>query len=97
MEEGLYYTAPSDESFADMKQAALSIWNEYEDPYRTEKVDRIKDIKNLWDNFMYIFAMFDPDNQRKCVQRLKEETKKDLLERLKDGGTPEYIINQMGL
>lgn len=91
----LYYVAPSDEVFEDMKAAATVIWNRYDNPYRTEKLDRIKDIGNIKDNFMYIFAMFDTSNQRACASLLKKETLNELRSRLRDGGNDENYISQI--
>lgn len=67
----LYYTAPSEEYFKEMKMLATEIWNSYDDThgYAYEKISRIKDIQNIEDNFMYILAMFDPPNQAKLLSR----------------------------
>jgi len=94
----LYYTAPSDEAFEDMKQACIKVWNEAAShpSYLEEKVNRIKDIVNVQDNFMYMLAMFDIGNQQKVSFLLKEETKQAVHKRLVAGGSPEFIINQMG-
>lgn len=91
----LYYTAPSDEAFEEMRGAALALWQTYDDPYLTDKQGQIRYIKNVQDNFMYIFAMFDNINQRKIVQGLSEETKKALWERMVDGGTPDYYLQMI--
>jgi len=84
MSQELYYTPPSDEVFNEMKQLAIDLWNTYDNTYwyADEKVDKIKDIENIWDNFMYIFAMFDSDNQSKIMfwasEIVREETRKRL-------------------
>lgn len=88
----IYYTPPSDESFEDMKTAALQVWNSYEDPYRTEKVNRIKDIENISDNFMYILAMFDINNQKKVGKLLTEATKEDARDRMLSGGMMDWEL-----
>ncbi len=93
--QNFYYTAPSDAAFDDMKTAALTIWNTYDDPYRSEKVNAIKNILNIRDNFMYMFAMFDGFNQRKCADLLKIDTRHDVRERLRAGGAGEYQIMQI--
>lgn len=82
----LYYTEPLQESFEDMKSSAIEIWNQYDNTYGyvDEKVNQIKDIKNIKDNFMYIFAMFDMNNQFKLVQKLKPHTRVALRDRLFD-------------
>jgi len=84
----IYYTPPSDESFNDLKSNAISLWSTLgdEESYRREKIDRIKNLQNVKDNFMYIFAMFDSVNQVRLVSRLKGKTLDDLNERLVDGG-----------
>ena len=93
----LYYTAPSDESFEDMKQAAIKLWPQIDSDhdlygYATEKINSIKDIGNVSDNFMYIFAMFDWVNQRKVAGMIKESTKSDINDRLIDGGSGYLLI-----
>lgn len=67
MSQELYYTPPSDEVFGKMKAAAIQIWQGYDDTYgyATDKINAIKDIQNIQDNFMYMFAMFDDENQAK--------------------------------
>lgn len=91
----LYYTPPSDEAFQEMKDAALAVWENYKNEplYYAEKTTRIKDIQNVGDNFMYIFAMFDMNNQRKCADKLSPETKEAVRLRMRDGGNPDYLIN----
>lgn len=95
LEQNNYYVAPSDESFEDMKRCAIAIWNTYDDEfgYATEKINAIKDLKNISDNFMYMFAMFDIENQRLCWDRLKESTRKELVERLE----PDYLETYLNI
>lgn len=93
----LYYAAPSDEAFDEMKEKAIEIWSKYGEPYKSEKLARIKDIKNISDNFMYMFAMFDMDNQAAVVLKLSEPTKKALRERLVDGGNDRFYLLAIGL
>lgn len=93
----LYYTAPPQKAFDDMKQAVTEIWNGYEDPYRSEKLARIEHMQNIQDNFMYLFAMLDHINQGKVVKMLKEETKQELRARMVDGGNEEWHIAALGL
>lgn len=90
----LYYTAPQDHCFEDLKKSAMQVWEEVaSDPsYLEEKVDKIKNITNMGDNFMYIFAMFDTNNQRTCALFLKPETIEELRIRLIDGGMPYWQI-----
>jgi len=92
MEAKLYYTAPTDEQFDELKAKALEIWESYEEPYRSEKADYVRTVGNVKDNFMHLVAMFDIFNQRKLAKALSDETKKAVRERMLDGGAPEYII-----
>ena len=93
-EAKLYYSAPTDEQFNELKEKAIIIWNKYDNQfgYVDEKVNRIKDLKNIQDNFMYIVAMFDCNNQRLLAISLSDETRKAVRDRMIDGGSPlEYI------
>ena len=85
--DDLYYEPPSNQVFEEMKRLAIEIWNTYSDEfgYRSEKVDKIKDLENAGDNFMYIFAMFDHINQSKLIASASSELKKEILDRLPDG------------
>ena len=69
--EKLYYTAPSDEIFEEVKQKAIEVWSGYDNQYGyvDEKVGQIKDIKNIQDNVMFIVAMFDSNNQKKLAEK----------------------------
>lgn len=93
----LYYTAPSDEAFEDMKKACLEVWNSKgnEGGYRDEKVSRIKDIKNVQDNFMYMFAMFDYGNQRRVVSLIEPSTIEEVRSRMLAGGNGLDLIEQL--
>ena len=81
MSQDLYYIPPSQEIFDEMKREAIKLWNTYDNTfwYATEKIDRIKDIQNISDNFMYILAMFDSNNQ----QIIKNFVSKECLEEIK--------------
>jgi hypothetical protein len=93
----LYYTPPTDEIFNEVKNASMELWKEVDTDndkygYATKKINRIKDIANVSDNFMYIVAMFDIQNQARLAEKLSEETRKEVRERMIDGGNPpEYI------
>ena len=86
MNRKLYYTPPSNESFEDMKKCAIQIWSTYDNTYGyvDEKVKAIKDLKNVADNFMFIYAMFDWMNQIKIANCLKNSTLKELGDRLEE-------------
>lgn len=91
----LYYIAPPQHIFDEMKQKAGDVWRTVanEDSYLQEKLERIN-IENISDNFMYIFAMFDVFNQRTLVSLLSDEAKQELKARLESGGADmRYFIN----
>ena len=94
--KNLYYTPPPEISFAEVKSAAMELWKQVDSDndrygYATSKIDRIKDIKNVKDNFMYIVAMFDIHNQAKLASKLSAETRQEISLRLLVGGAdPRY-------
>jgi len=98
MAELYYYTPPKQELFEEVKSRAMELWKEVDTDndrygYATEKINRIKDLENIQDNFMTIVAMFDIHNQQLLANRLAEETKIAIRERMIAGGNPpEYII-----
>ena len=95
MDAKLYYTPPSDLYFRELKARAMEIWKSYDDEfgYATEKVNQIKNIQNIKDNFMYMVAMFDIQNQAKLSARLSDGCKKEVRDRMIDGGQPiEFIV-----
>ncbi|MFA6897207.1 MAG: hypothetical protein WCQ96_02900 [Patescibacteria group bacterium] len=82
-----YYTAPSENVFEEIKKNAIEIWSGYDDTYgyATDKIESIKNIKNISDNCAYIVAMFDPQNQLKLMAKVKDEEAHNwLMEVLKD-------------
>jgi len=83
----LYYKAPEDKVFKEVKEKAIEIWNTYDDKYgyATEKIGRIKDIQNIKDNVMYMVAMFDLNNRQKLMVKLSPETKKEIADRILEG------------
>lgn len=100
MQKSLYYTAPPDAAFEDMKQAALKVWEKYKNEpgdYYEGKVARVTHVTNVEDNFMYLIAMFDSENARECVSYLSEDTKNELRSRMIDGGNYPSVIERMGL
>ena len=90
----LYYTAPSDEIFNEIKASAIRIWAGYNDDhgYATEKTQRILEMKNIEDNAMYMVAMFDQVNQGKLASILSAEAREAIRERMIDGGRPKDLI-----
>ncbi len=91
----LYYEPPTDEQFEELKSKAIEIWEGYDDRfgYASSKINQIKDIKNISDNFMYMIAMFDDENQKKLAEKLSVETRREVRARMIDGGAPEYLIH----
>ena len=82
--EELYYVAPSNEQFNEVKEKAIEIWKTYDNSfgYADEKIGRIKEIENVKDNMMYIIAMFGSLNQGKLAEKLSPSTGKAISERL---------------
>ena len=99
MKKALYYTAPDDLMFEEMKLACLTVWREMDNThgYVDEKISRIKDTENVKDNFMYMLAMFDLTNMRKVTSMLSEDTKNAVTERIVDSGGTPYFIHFIGL
>lgn len=92
----LYYTAPSDEAFEEMKKECLTQWSTHDNKYGyvDEKTSRIKDMHNVQDNFMYMLAMFDQNGQRAVISRLTYPTQQAVRERMLSGGnTPDHLIS----
>lgn len=88
MKTQLYYTAPPDSHFKDLKEQALKLWKSFNShkSYIDEKVGRIENLENKQDNFMYIFSMFDPGRQKALMEELKESTAVSLVSRIVAGG-----------
>lgn len=71
-----YYKAPPDDTFEEIKVESIKIWETYDNShgYVDEKVNRIKDIKNVKDNAWYMVAMFDLSNQGKLFKAVSLKT-----------------------
>ena len=89
----LYYTPPEDSQFEELKEKAIEIWNTFDNEfgYVDEKVNAIKGITNVKDNFMYIVDMFDIENQAKLRYKLSAETRLAVRERMISGGQLEHF------
>jgi hypothetical protein len=72
-----YDDAPSDEIFNEIKQAAIEIWNTYDNTYGyvDEKMYMIENLKNFKDNWGTMVGMFDHPNQMKLLAKLSPEAK----------------------
>lgn len=64
----------TNETFENIKQSACRVWERYSDEfgYRSEKLDRIKDLENIRDNWEYILAMFDSDNLKLAIEYMDD-------------------------
>lgn len=98
-EAKLYYQAPADEAFEEMKRECIAEWKTHDNTYGyvDEKVGRIKDIKNVQDNFMYMLAMFDQFGQRKIISNLTLSTQEAVRERMISGGNSPGDLIKIGL
>ena len=83
MSQENYYIPPTQEIFDEIKQACISVWSTMDDTYgyATDKTNCIKDLKNVQDNAMYMFAMFDIINQAKVFQQLSFASKEFIYSR----------------
>lgn len=88
--KGLYYTAPSNKIFEEVKSAARKIWESYDNQfgYVDEKTEILDRMQNVEDNLMYMVAMFDDDNQKKLASTLGKKAKEAIADRMAEGGTP---------
>ena len=87
----------TDEQFEEIRENAMKLWKIVDidnDKYRytTIKIEQVKDIKNISDNFMYIIQMFDIQNQHKLAESLSETTRKVIRQEMKKHKTPEQLI-----
>jgi len=91
----LYYTAPTDAIFENVKECSAAIWRTLgdEQAYAEEKISRIKDIGNVRDNLMYMVSMFDQNNQEMLSQMICDDARAAIRERLIDGGANKETIN----
>lgn len=68
--------AVSDELFNELKNAALEIWQTYDNTYGyvDEKI-AMMNFPNVKDNYGTIIGMFDIHNQRKLYDKVSDEAK----------------------
>jgi vacuolar-type H+-ATPase subunit E/Vma4 len=78
----LYYTAPSDEIFEELKAKVIELRIELDPKYHHEKTAELKRIENHEDNFLWIFATLDSRNQRRILNKITQKTKEALKERV---------------
>ena len=67
---------PSQNIFEEMNSIATLIWKTYDNTYGyvTEKLDYINSIKNIEDNAMVFYRMFDWENQTTFKTLVSEST-----------------------
>lgn len=87
----LYYTPPSKEIFDEVKREAIKVWQSMDNEfgYVDEKVNKIKDLKNVGDNVMFMVAMFDIFNQARLANKLSPKANKAMSDRIRSAGTPD--------
>jgi hypothetical protein len=85
---------PSDHIFNEVKKAAIELWTDIADhpSYLEEKTGKLKSLENVRDNFMYIVAMFDLNNQHKLSFRISKDAREAIHDRLIAGGQPRDLI-----
>ena len=83
-----YYSAPVQAIFEEVKNAAIEIWNTYDNSfgYADEKRHKVERLPNVADNFMYIVAMFDYGNQELLASKVSKMARDAIFERLFSGG-----------
>ena len=88
-----YFSRPTDKIFNEIKEKAIKIWQSYDDTYgyASSKINRIKDLKNVRDNVMFIVGMFDLQNQAKLKSLISDEAREAIYQRLKAGGYLEKL------
>ena len=92
--DNIYYKAPLDLYFDEVKMAAISIWKTYDNThgYVDEKVEQLNKMINIRGNFMYIVAMFDSTNHKRLAELLTAEAKLEIRKRLIAGGATEEFV-----
>ena len=79
----IYYKAPPEKVFKEMQKVVIGIFEQYE---YSDKPAYIRKMQNIRDNFMVLWALMDPINQRIAYKQLSKRTRKALIRRLKSGG-----------
>lgn len=79
----IYYIAPDNMIFKEVKEECIKIWGKFDDTYTyaTNKINRIKDLGNIKDNMMSMVAMFDHNNRGILLNNLSEEAKEFIIKR----------------
>lgn len=76
----------TDKIFEDLRSSAVKVRSDYPDTYgyRTKQTDIVNSITNEYDNRIKFVWMMDPNNQRKLLDLVTEETKEFLYNRYWD-------------
>lgn len=86
----LYYTPPSKEVFEEVRNASIEIVGAKD--YSKDDVNKLKSLRNVGDNFMWMIARFDVPNQRDLASRIGINARADITARMIDGGQEEQFI-----
>lgn len=95
METNLYYIAPNNVIFEEVRTKAIELWNTYDNTYEyaTSKIAMIDKIENVKDNLMFMIAMFDINNQSRLARSLSQDARDAIRARLITTENPEYIVD----
>jgi len=85
----LYYIAPKDWIFNEVREEAIKIWLHY--PDHKEHIEHLKEMKNIKDNMMYILAEFDEDNQDILFRNVSRKTQIAISDRVKSANSEETV------
>lgn len=77
---------PTNEVFEDIKQAAIAVWQTYDNSYGyvDEKLERIEQINNYGDSWITFLGMFDLPNQERCVNNIKRKDTGEFLNEMRE-------------
>jgi hypothetical protein len=84
-----FFSSPKDEYFEELKSVCIKFWRTFDDQfgYATEKINTIKDLKNVDGNFMSMVQMIHPLNRILISEAISIETRYNVSIRSKVGGT----------
>jgi len=85
----LYYIAPKDNTFDEVRNAAIRIWMSY--PDHEQHIEHLKEMQNIADNMMYILAEFDEYNQKVLFDNVSKNTQLAISDRVKSANPSEAI------
>lgn len=90
----LYYTPPDKQIFEEVKRASVRIWKSYDNVngHLDSKIKHIEELRNIADNFMYMVAMFDIQNQTRLASMLSNSARLAIRQRLVASGAVDYFI-----